>query len=137
MCERVVEYESYNLKFVPDYLKIQSMCERAVENEPYNLKFFPDHFKTQKICDKAVRDDSSSLQYVPDWFVTREGVDMWHDDYYDDEEDNFFKWYEGYKRRKDQKASIKEELLQNKWLLWSDLCIVCPWNYQKKFSKMY
>ena len=37
------------------------------------------------MCDKAVRDDSSSLQFVPDWFVTREGIDMWHDDYYDDD----------------------------------------------------
>ena len=67
------------------------MCERAVENEPYNLKYVPDHFKTQGICDKAVRDDSSSLQYVPDWFVTRERVDMWYDDNKycdDDDEDN-------------------------------------------------
>ena len=45
-------------------------------------------------------------------FVTRKGIDMWYDDidYYD--EDNFFKWYEGYKKRKAQKASIKEELMQ-------------------------
>ena len=43
-----------------------------------------------------------------------------YDDYYDDdgghlndndEEDSFFKWYDGYKKRKAQKASIKEELL--------------------------
>ena len=33
------------------------------------------------------------------------------DDDDDDDEDNFFKWYEGYKKRKVQKASIKEELL--------------------------
>ena len=47
-----------------------------------------DHFKAQEICDKAVRDDSSSLQFVPDWLVTREGVDMWQDDYYDDDGDH-------------------------------------------------
>ena len=43
-----------------------------------------------------------------------------YDDYYDDdgghlddndEKDSFFKWYDGYKKRKAQKASIKEELL--------------------------
>ena len=93
------------------------MCERVVENEPCNLKFVPDHFKTQEICDKAMGDGSSSLQYVPDWFVTREGVDMWYDDseYCDDDEDNFSKWYDGYKNRKAQKASIKKELMPTAW----------------------
>ena len=54
----------------------------------------------QEICDKAVRDDPSSLQHAPDWFVTRETVCMWYDDSEycnDDGEDNFFKWYNGYK----------------------------------------
>ena len=45
---------------------------------------------------------------------------MWYDDYYNnddgkdkliDDEDEYFKWYDGYKARKAQKASIKEELL--------------------------
>ena len=45
---------------------------------------------------------------------------MWHDDYYDDDgghcdsdddEDKFFGWYNGYKKRKAQKAKIKKELL--------------------------
>ena len=72
----------------------------------------------QEICDKAVRDDPSSLQHAPDWFVTRETVCMWYDDSEycnDDGEDNFFKWYNGYKERKAQKASIKEELLPIVW----------------------
>ena len=54
----------------------------------------------QEICDKAVKDYSSSSQFVSGWFVTREGLYMWHDDYYvddsdhwdDDDEDNFFEW---------------------------------------------
>ena len=79
----------------------------------------PDCFKTQEMCDKAVKDDSFSLQFVPDWFIRRELVGLWHDDYYDDggghwdddDEDKFFEWYHGYKKRKAQKASIKEELL--------------------------
>ena len=77
----------------------------------------------QVICDKAVRDGPSSLQYVPDWFVMREGVDMWHHGYYDDDdnhwdadnEDKFFEWYDGYKKRKAQKASIKKELIPIAW----------------------
>ena len=88
------------------------MCERAIENELCNLKFVPDHFKMQDICDKVMRDNPSLLRYVPDWFVTRERVAMWYDgsEYCDDDDkDNFFKWYKGYKKRKAQKASIKEE----------------------------
>ena len=63
------------------------------------------------------------MQFVHDWFVTREWVDMWYDDYYDDgahwdddgDEDKFFERYDGYKKRKAQKASIKEELLPIAW----------------------
>ena len=41
---------------------------------------------------------------------------MWYE-YCDenDDEDNLFKWYDGYKKRKVQKASIKEELLPIAW----------------------
>ena len=76
------------------------------------------------MCDQAVKYDSSSLQFVPDWFVTREGLHMWYDDYYyddgdhwdnDDDEDKFFNWYEGYKKHKVQKASIKKELMPIAW----------------------
>ena len=63
------------------------------------------------------------LKYVPDWFVTEQQLKLWYDyndneycdDDDDDDEDNFFKWYEGYKKRKVQKASIKEELLPITW----------------------
>ena len=61
------------------------------------------------------------MQFVPDWFVTRGCLDMW---YYDDE-DSFLKWYDGYKKRKVQKASIKEELLPTAWhpSKWWDWCM--------------
>ena len=118
MCEKVVEDEPENLR--SDHLKTQGLCNKAVPIEPLSLAYIPDHFKTQEICDRAVKDDSSSLQFVSDWFMTREWVDMWYDDYYDDDgghwddddnEDKFFEWYDGCKKRKVQKASIKEELL--------------------------
>ena len=43
---------------------------------------------------------------------------MWYDDSEycdDDDEDNFFKWYDSYKKCKTQKASIKEELMPITW----------------------
>ena len=102
---------------IPDLFKTQEMFIKAVEVDPSFLLVVPDHFKAQGICDKAVIDDSSSLQYVPNWFVTREGVDMWYDnsEYCDDDKNNFFKCYDGYKKRKAQKTSIKEELLPIAW----------------------
>ena len=43
---------------------------------------------------------------------------MWYEDSKycdDDDEDNFCKWCDGYKKRGAQKASIKEELLSITW----------------------
>ena len=109
------------LKYIPDHLKTQEMCDEAVDIGPRLLEFVPDHFKTQEMCDKALRDYLFSLRLVPDWFVTRERVCMlddnseYRDDDDDDDEDNFFKWYDGYKKRKAQKTSIKEEFLSIDW----------------------
>ena len=136
MCNKAVKTHSCILRFVPfhfwtnrminraiekymcpmimsDYLNTQEKCERVVENSPCTLRFVPGHFNTQEMCDRAVRDEPSSLQYVPDCFVTREQIQMW----YDKSEycDNFFKEYNGHKKRKAQKAKIKEEFLPNTW----------------------
>ena len=46
---------------------------------------------------------------------------MWYDDYYDDDgdhwndEDKFFQWCDGYKKRRAQKAPIKEQLMLIAW----------------------
>ena len=49
---------------------------------------------------------------------------MWYDDYYDDDddhwdndenEDKFFKWYNGYQKRRTQKAQIEKELPPISW----------------------
>ena len=136
MCNKAVKTHSCILRFVPfhfwtnrminraiekymcpmimsDYLNTQEKCERVVENSPCTLRFVPGHFNTQEMCDRAVRDEPSSLQYVPDCFVTREQIQMWYDksEYCDD----LFKEYNGYKKRKTQKAKIKEEFLLNTW----------------------
>ena len=110
----------------PTILKLKG-CDEAVRMDPWLLKYVPDQYKTQEMCVKAVRDDPSSLGYVPDWFVTRERICMWYDvsDHYADDEDNSFKWYDGYKRRKAQKASIKEELMSIAWYpsRWWNWCV--------------
>ena len=41
------------------------------------------------------------LQHVPDWFVTQQ-VKPWHNDI-------LIEWYEGYKKRKAQKAKEKDD----------------------------
>ena len=123
MCIKSAEDEPETLEYILDHLKTEEMRKEAVRREPYALPYVPNHFKTQKMCDKAVKYDSSSLQFVPDWFVRTEWVYMWYNDYYDDDgghwedddEDKFFEWYDGYKKRKAQKASIKEELLSIPW----------------------
>ena len=80
------------------------------------LRYVSDHFITQEMCNNAVRDEFFSLQYVPDWFVTQQQVKIWYDDgEYHNDDDEIIKWYNGYKKRKVQKARIKEELLPIAW----------------------
>ena len=130
MCNEAVRINLLSLEYVPDHFKVQEMCNEVVRNKLCMLLLVPDHFwtqemcneimrtmpgvfhrihdrfKTQEMCDKAVKDDSSSLQFIPDWFASTEWVDMWCDDYYDDDgdhwdddgdEDHFFEWYDGSK----------------------------------------
>ena len=115
MCLGAVRRESYTLGYVPDHLKTQGMCDKAVVRNPWLLTYVPDPFKTQKICDKAVRDYLFSLQFVPDWFVTREQIDKWYDDDYVYNDNEMIEWYDGYKKRKAQKALTKEELMPIAW----------------------
>ena len=90
--------------------------------------------------EKVVKDDPSSLQYVPDWFVTGEWASMWYDKsdcWANDENNNFFKWYDGYKNRKAQKAKLKEELMRvvqypSRWWDW---CV--PEDEKKETEKLW
>ena len=137
MCERAVENEPDTLKFVPDHFKTQRMCERAVENEPYNLKFVPDQYKTQGMCDDAVWEDPYSLRLISDWFVTQQQLKIWND--YDNycNNDKLIEWYDGYQKRKAQKASIKEELMPIAWhpSRWWDWCV--PEDEEKEMEKLW
>ena len=85
------------------------------------------------MCDQVVKEDSSLLEYVSDWFATKDWMWTWYDDYYDDDgdhwdndndEDKFSECYDGYKAKKAQKVSIKEEFLTIVWhpSRWWDCC---------------
>ena len=56
-----------------------------------------------------------SLQFVSDCFFTQEQLEIWADnnDYYDNDE--LIEWYNRYKKRKVQKAKMKEELFPIAW----------------------
>ena len=146
MCIEAVRREPYTLDHLPDHFKMQKMCNEAMSNNPTVLFLISDHFKTQEMCIKAVEldpcqpndvpdhfttkdmcddavwGDPFSLKFIPDQFVTQEQIKLWHDydDYCDDSE--LIKWYDGYQKRKAQKAKIKKELLPIAWHLsrWQD-----------------
>ena len=65
------------------------------------------------MCIRAVEAGLVLLEYVHDWFVTRGQIYLWHDEDYWHDDDKLIKWYEGYQKRKAQKA--KEELLPIAW----------------------
>ena len=102
------------------------MYIKAVEVDPWQLDDAPDHLETQEMCDEAVKDYPFSLQLVPDWFLTRQQIDIWYDGDYVYNDNEMIKWYDGYKKRKTQKASIKEELLPIAWhsSRWWDWCVI-------------
>ena len=142
MCKRASEKDSWLLRYVPDHLKTQETCTQAVSNNPYLLEHVPDyfktqkmckgvhfypwlighvpdHFKTQEMCNKVVKVDPSFLRFVPDWFVSQEQLKLCHD--IDDwlirwwDNNKLIKWYDDYKKRKAEKAKIKEELQPITW----------------------
>ena len=139
MCKEAVHREPYKLRFIPDNLKTREICNEVMRVRPAAFFLIPDSFKTQDMCikgveacpwqlyyvpdqtretcDRAARNDFFSLHFVPDWFVTQEQIDLWHDDDDYGNNDEIIVWYEGYKRRKTQKASIKEELVPIAWYL--------------------
>ena len=139
MFNEVVAQFPYALYYVPDYLKTKKVCDdavdknpevfflvpdrfktkdmriKALEVDPWSSYDIPDNLKTEGMCNKAVENDRSSLQYVPDCFVIQLQLDIWFDDNYWYHDDDMIEWYKGYKKRMDEKANIKEELLPIAW----------------------
>ena len=83
------------------------MCNEEVHENPWCLEYVPDHLKTRSMCNETVDWRLYLLQHVPDWFVPQQ-VKSCHND-------RLIEWYEGYKKWRDQKSKIKEELLANAW----------------------
>ena len=89
---------------------------KDVDMEPRFLVLVPDRLKNRGMCDRAACKYPWLLQFVTDWFLTHQQIKIWHDndDYCNDDE--IIEWYKGYQRRKKaQKASIKEELMSIAW----------------------
>ena len=105
MCNEAVRREPYRLLYVPDHLITQEMCEEAMRVRPATFFLIPDRFKTQEMCIRAVRGGPWNLRHVPDSFVTQQQIKIWHDDVYYCNNDKLIKWYEGYQKRKTQKAN--------------------------------
>ena len=65
------------------------------------------------MCERAVQKDLCLLEYVPDWFVTPGQIKFWRDDDEYCNDNRMIECFKGCKKRKAQKASIKEELFTN------------------------
>ena len=119
-----VEDKSGALEYISNHL-----CEKVVEKNSWSLKYIPDYLKTQEMCDKTVEDEPYSLQYVLDWFVTQRQIKLWRDNSrptgWRNQDDEMIEWCDGYKKRKVQKASIKEDLMSITWhpSRWWDWCV--------------
>ena len=125
MRNEAVHNNPYTLRHVPARSMTQGMCNKAVYYYPWVLGDVPDHFKNREMCNEAVGLCLCLLRHVPDWFVTREWVHMWHNDSKYRDDDKLIKWYGGHKKRKAQKAKIKEELIPIAWhpSRWWDWCV--------------
>ena len=93
------------------------MCNKAADDCSWQLEHVPNQHKTKEMCNRAVsRYNLCLLQYVSDGFegVIQEKIKIWPTtgSFYDD---SLTEWHEGYKRRKAEKAKIKEELLSITW----------------------
>ena len=86
------------------------MCDDAVHKDAWLLEFVLDHFKAQKMCERAVKEDRDSL--IQMWYIDYSHVTAPEPRGYDD---RAIKWYQGYKKRKAQKANIKDELMSISW----------------------
>ena len=101
MCNEAVHENPPAFIVVPDCFKTQEMCNKVVNDCPWCLKYVHDHLKTREMHNEAVDWRLYLLQHVPDWFVTQQ-VKPWHNDI-------LIEWYEGYKKRKAQKAKEKDD----------------------------
>ena len=89
------------------------------------------------MCDDAVWEDPFTLHFIPDWFVTQQQLKTWDDYHGLYNNDRLIKWYNGYKKRKPQKASVKEELLSILGIHQGIGIVVCQKMRKKETEKLW
>ena len=85
------------MEFVPDHFKRKKIHNEVVRNNSHALRHGPEYLKTQEMCDEAVCMDTFSLCFALEQKYLRDDNDDWHDN-------KLIEWYEGYEKRKSQKA---------------------------------
>ena len=115
ICSEVIRNSPWALRFIPDHFKTHEMCNEAVGAHPWTSEHVLDNLKRQEMCNEAVRRGPWNLRHVSHWFVTQQQIKIWHDDCYYCNDNRLIKWYDGYKKQKAQKTSIKEELMHIAW----------------------
>ena len=67
-----VKEDGFNLRFVPEELKLKEMCELAVKDEALTLQYVPEELRTYKLCYVAIKNDGTTLEFVPEELRTFE-----------------------------------------------------------------
>ena len=111
------------------------MCEKAFEEEPWYLEYVCDRLKTQEMCNEAVSHNPFTLRFIPDWLITKQQPKTISGDHCNNIW--FIKWYEGYQKRKAQKAQFKIELTPIPWhpSRWWDWCV--PEDEKQETEKLW
>ena len=109
--------------------------DEDVDIEPRFLPVEIDCFKTRGMHENAVKKYLWLLKYVPDWFVIHQQIKIWHYNNGYCNDGKLIEWYNGYKKRKTQKAS-REEPVPIAWHLsrWRDWCV--PEDEKKRNTKI-
>ena len=88
---------------IPEKFKTREMCDKIVEKSPNFIKYIPDYFITREMCNKAFEKNPRNIYHIPDYFITEEMYKQYSVEIYD------------YKKRKEQKALIREQILPIAW----------------------
>ena len=95
MCDQSFTID-YCLVDIPDRYITQEMCDIAIQEDPANIEYIPDCYKSREMCSRAFEEDPANIEYIPDYFITEEMCRVSSG---------------GYKKRNEQKAIIRRQLL--------------------------
>ena len=111
MCDEATKSKPYCINYVPNRFKTQEMCDDAIEEEPYKIHNIPNRFKTVWMCNKAIIRDPIAFKVIPDYLITCDMCTI-SESY----EGGIYKQdVDAYKKRKEQRALIKEQIIAVAW----------------------